>query len=94
MISQDDRWQQHYEEVVHYILTFRRLPSKHRIEDHLMLNWLKYNRKLQRANKLSAERSELFDLLLDMARLYQRINQYAYVPHQAKHRELELDFEG
>jgi len=35
-----------------------RNPSKHRIEEHDMLNWLKANRKALNARKMKAERVE------------------------------------
>lgn len=35
-------------------------PSKHRIEEHDMLNWLKANRKKMNAGELKEERVELF----------------------------------
>ena len=44
-MTQDEKWQTRYEEVVAFIETTHRNPSKHRIEEHDMLNWLKANRK-------------------------------------------------
>ena len=44
-MPQDKKWQARYEEVVTFIETNHRNPSKHRIEEHDMLNWLKANRK-------------------------------------------------
>lgn len=45
-MTQDERWQARYEEVVDFIKANHRNPSKHRIEEHDMLNWLKANRKV------------------------------------------------
>lgn len=45
-MTQDERWLVRYNEVVEFIQTNHRNPSRHRIEDHDMLNWLKANRKL------------------------------------------------
>ena len=53
-----------------------RNPSKHRIEEHDMLNWLKANRKMVNAGKLKAERVEKFRKLLEMTEQYRRKNQY------------------
>ena len=39
-MTQDDRWITRYEEVKTFIETNKRNPSKHRIEEHDMLNWL------------------------------------------------------
>ena len=48
-MTQDEKWQAKYNEVVEFINTNHRNPSKHRIEEHNMLNWLKANRKLLNA---------------------------------------------
>ena len=50
--------------------------SKHRIEEHNMLNWLKANRKALNAGKLKAERVEKFRKLLELTEQYRRKNQY------------------
>ena len=54
----------------------RRNPSKHRIEEHLMLNWMKYNRKMKNAGKLKADRVELFKEVLSLGNTLKHINQY------------------
>ena len=77
-ISQDKRWELHYAQVKTYIEQHRRLPSKHRVEDHRLLNWLKYNRKKLSAGTLTADRQARFRQLLEWAAQYQRINQHAY----------------
>ena len=53
-----------------------RNPSKHRIEEHDMLNWLKANRKALNAGKMKAERVEIFKNLLELTEQYRRKNQY------------------
>ena len=65
-----------YNEVVEFINTNHRNPSKHRIEEHNMLNWLKANRKLINAGALKPERVERFKELLALMERYKRINQY------------------
>ena len=47
-----------YEEVVSFIETNKQNPSKHRIEEHDMLNWLKANRKALNAGKMKPGRVE------------------------------------
>ena len=49
----EEKWQKHYAEIMAYMETYKRQPSKHRIEDHLLLNWIKYNKKRMAAGKLS-----------------------------------------
>ena len=75
-MTQEKRWQKQYEEVNLFIETNKRNPSKHRIEEHDMLNWLKANRKALNAGKLKAERLEKFRKLLEMTEQYRRKNQY------------------
>ena len=53
-----------------------RNPSRHRIEEHDVLNWLKANRKLVNAGKMKAERAELFEKLLEMGEKLRRVNQW------------------
>ena len=54
-----------------------RNPSKHRIEEHDMLNWLKANRKMMNAGKMKEDRAEKFRKLLELTEQYRRKNQYA-----------------
>ena len=53
-----------------------RNPSKHRIEEHDMLKWLKANRKALNAGKMKPERVEKFRKLLEMTEQYRRKNQW------------------
>ena len=75
-MTQEERWQKRYEEVVEFIEANKRNPSKHRIEEHDMLNWLKANRKVLNAGKMKPERVEKFRKLLEMTELYRRKNQF------------------
>ena len=75
-MDQDTRWLKRYQEVVSFIETNHRNPSKHRIEEHDMLNWVKANRKALNAGLLKAERVEPFKQLLGLIEKYKRLNQY------------------
>ena len=75
-MTQDEKWIARYNEVVAFIETNKRNPSKHRIEEHDYLNWLKANRKQMNAGKMKAERVEKFRKLLEMTEQYRRKNQY------------------
>lgn len=57
-MTQDERWIARYEEVNSFVEANKRNPSKHRIEEHDMLNWLKANRKALNAGKMKPERVE------------------------------------
>ena len=75
-MDQETRWLTKYNEVVEFIQTNHRNPSRHRIEEHDMLNWLKANRKVMNAGKMKTERVEKFRKLLEMTEQYRRKNQY------------------
>ena len=75
-MTQDERWQERYDEVVGFIKANHRNLSRHRIEEHDMLNWVKANRKVMNAGKMKAERVEKFRKLLEMTEQYRRKNQY------------------
>lgn len=65
-----------YREVMDFMAREHRNPSKHRIEEHDMLNWLKANRKKLNAGELKEDRVALFEKLLEMGEKVRRVNQY------------------
>ena len=75
-MTQDEKWIVRYLDVMGFLDENHRNPSKHRIEEHDMLNWLKANRKALNAGKMKAERVEIFKNLLELTEQYRRKNQY------------------
>ena len=75
-MTQDERWNVRYQEVRTFIETNKRNPSKHRIEEHDMLNWLKATRKRMNANELKPERVVAFNKLMVLIEQYKRKNQW------------------
>ena len=75
-MTQEERWKVRYNEVKSFIETNKRNPSKHRIEEHDMLNWVKANRKVMNAGKLKADRVEAFKKLMALMEECKRVNQY------------------
>ena len=75
-MTQDEKWLVKYNEVKGFIESNHRNPSKHRIEEHDMLNWLKANRKALNAGKLKQERVERFKELLKVMEGCRRVNQW------------------
>lgn len=66
-----------YNEVMTFIVTNKRNPSKHDEEERgKYLNWIKANRKAMNAGKMKPERVEKFRKLLEMTEQYRRKNQY------------------
>ncbi len=75
-MTQDERWLVRHNEVMEFLEENHMNPSKHRIEEHYMLNWLKANRKVMNAGKMKPERVEKFRKLLELTEQYRRKNQY------------------
>ena len=75
-MTQDERWNIRYNEVKSFIETNHRNPSKHRIDEHDMLNWVKANRKVMNAGKMKPERMEIFKKLQELMEEYKRVNQW------------------
>ena len=75
-MKQSEKWQKRYNEVKTFIETNHRNPSRHRIEEHYMLNWVKHQRKLMNAGEMKEERVALFEKLQALSEQYKRKNQY------------------
>ena len=75
-MTQEERWMVRYEEVMAFIESNHRNPSKYRIEEHDMLNWVKANRKVMKKGEMRPERMERFRELMEMCERYRRKNQY------------------
>ena len=76
-MTQDERWIIRYKEMMTFIETNKRNPSKHDEEERgKFLNWLKANRKVMNAGKMKPERVEKFKELLALTEQYRRKNQY------------------
>lgn len=76
VINQETRWMTRYNEVKTFIETYKRNPSKHRIEEHLMLNFIKHNKKLLNKGEMKFERVEKFNELLALMEENKHKNQY------------------
>ncbi len=75
-MNQDEKWLKRYNEVLAFIEREHRNPSRHRIEEHDMLNWVKANRKKLNAGTLKGERVIVFKKLLAFCELNKRKNQW------------------
>ncbi len=76
-MTQDKKWNARFHEVVTFIETNKRNPSKYDAEERgAYYTWLKANRKVMNAGKMKAERAEKFRKLLELTELYKRKNQY------------------
>lgn len=75
-MTQDEKWQAKYEEVVDFIKKNHRYPSKYCAEERALVNWCKHQRKIINAGEMKPERIEMFEKLLELVEKYKRINQY------------------
>ena len=75
-MTQDERWNKRYQDVMEFLAENHRNPSRHRLEEHDLLNWVKQQRKLKNKGELKAEREEFFEKLLALCEKYKRVNQY------------------
>lgn len=75
-MTQDERWQARYNEVVDFIQANHRNPSKYYQEDRQLYTWMKHQRKVMNAGGLKPERVVLFEKLLALCDKYRRVNQY------------------
>ncbi len=75
-MTQDERWLTKYNEIMAFMAREHRNPSRHRIEEHDMLNWAKHNRKLMNKGELKEERVVKFKALLEKIEKNKRVNQW------------------
>lgn len=76
-MTQEDRWLEKYNEVVKFIETNKRNPSKYDdTERGQYCNWIHHNKKLFNAGELKEERMDLFKELLELSEKYKRVNQH------------------
>lgn len=76
-MTQDELWSEKYQELVTFIETNKRNPSKHDDEERgRYLNWMKHNRKLYMVGEMKPERVDKFKELLALCERMKRVNQY------------------
>ncbi|MGN0222354.1 MAG: hypothetical protein ACI4BA_09610 [Prevotella sp.] len=75
-MKREDKWFDCYEMISAFVKKNHRGPSRHRLEEHQMLNWMKYNRKRLNCDKLSEDEKVCFLRLMDLIRSFHRVNQY------------------
>jgi len=75
-MTQDERWNIRFNEVIEFITSNHRNPSKYNLEERNMVNFLKHTRKQLNAGLLKAERIEEFRKLQVLMEQYKRVNQW------------------
>ena len=75
-MTQDEKWQVKYEEVVDFIKVNHRNPSKYVDEERGLVNWCKHQRKIINAGEMKEERVKKFEKLQELAEKYKHVNQW------------------
>ena len=75
-MTQDERWMAKYNDAMEFMEKYHRNPSRHRLEEHDILNWIKHNRKVMNKGEMKGERVEKFKVLLSKMEENKRKNQY------------------
>ena len=75
-MTQDEKWLTNWQEVMDFMVTNKRRPSKFVDEERGMRNWWKHQQKLVNAGELKEERVEKFKELLEVGEKYKHVNQW------------------
>ena len=75
-MTQDEKWQAKYNEVIAFINKNHRNPSKYVDEERGLVNWCKHQRKIINAGVMNPDRLKKFEQLQGLAEKYKRINQW------------------
>lgn len=75
-MDQETRWLTRYKEVVGFIETNHRNPSKYAPKEKLLVHFLKRGRKLMNAGELKEPRLGMFKELLVLCEQFKHKNQY------------------
>ncbi len=75
-MTQEERWMTRYKEVVRFIETNYRNPSKHVGAERELVNWTKQQRKLMNAVELKESRIGMFKELMELSNRYKHVNQW------------------
>lgn len=75
-MTQDERWKAQWQEVMNFMETNKRRPSKFIDEERGLRNWWKHQQKLYNAGLLKEDRIEMYKQLIDAGEWYRHGNQY------------------
>ena len=73
---QEERWKDQWQEVMNFMETNKRRPSKFVDEERGLRNWWKHQQKLINAGLLKEDWIEMYKQLIDNGEKYRHVNQY------------------
>jgi hypothetical protein len=89
-MKNDEKWQLRYNEVMTFMERHKRRPSKHKEEDLVMVDWIKYNKRRLAQGRMDEVRAEKFKRLLRLGESMTRMNQYGYIEDKRRRRILGI----
>jgi hypothetical protein len=75
-MTQDERWKARYQEVMEFIQSHHRNPSKYRDEEKLLVHVLNRGQKLMNDGELKEPRLGMLMELLELSEQYKHVNQW------------------
>ena len=75
-MTQDERWLTKYNDVMDFMETNHRNPSKYNMEERNMYNYIKHTRKQMNQGLLKADRIDAFEKLMALMEENKHENQY------------------
>ena len=75
-MTQDEKWQSKFEEVLAFIKENGRNLSKYNLDERQLYTWVKHQRKVMNQGLMKPKREERFGKLLELCNKYKRVNQY------------------
>ncbi len=75
-MTQDELWNNKYQEIMSFMEENHRRPSKYVPEEKAKVNWWKHQQKLMNVGELKEDRVEMFEKLLELGEKFKRVNQY------------------
>ena len=76
-MTQDETWFHRYQEMLVFLETNKRNPSRYNAEERgKYVNWLRHNKKLYNSREMKLERVGMFGELLSLCETYRGKNQY------------------
>ena len=75
-MTQDEKWNKRYQDVMDFMEKNHRNPSKYVDAERGLRNWVKQQKKLMNAGALEGQRLKMFNELLALGDKYKRVNQY------------------
>ena len=72
-MTQDEKWQAQYDEIVVFINNNHRNPSKYVNEERGLVNWCKHQRKIINAGEMKPGMLYLYEKLQELMEIYKSL---------------------